>query len=165
MILQKEKADKHRLVCLLAFLFPMHNLFSIYTKGIDLCLPLLKVVQVAYFNNDKYKGFVNKNDAIFLKLLRGNSTTGSIMAKNAVSTQMLKMENINSGKKFVVNYENGLPHVKVILNIERIITETFESKSMSNREMEKLFENKIKSTSKRLITRFQNENCDPVGIG
>ncbi|HSU79573.1 MAG TPA: Ger(x)C family spore germination protein [Candidatus Angelobacter sp.] len=155
---------------------PTTNLheFSVnyYTKGIDPCLPLLKVVNdkiqiegVAFFNKDKYVGFVNKNDAVILKMLRENFKSGSIMAKKEHSKKMLDMENISSRKKFKVTYVNGKPHVKVILNVDGIITETYDSKTMSNREMEKLFENQIRRTSKKLLTRFQKVNCDPIGIG
>lgn len=155
---------------------PTTNLheFSVayFTKGLDPCLPLLKVVGnkiqiegIAYFNNDKFQGIVNKNDAIFLKMLRENFSSGSIMAQKTKSNDLLNLENISSTKKFKVTYVDGTPHITVIQNVRGIITESYNSNGLSNRGMEKIFEKRIKKMSLTLIHRFQKEGCDPVGLG
>ncbi|WEG13225.1 Ger(x)C family spore germination protein [Pullulanibacillus sp. KACC 23026] len=145
---------------------------SYYTEGVDACLPLLKVVGnkiqikgVAYFNNDKYKGFVNNNEAIYLKMLKQNFKSGSLMARKSGSKTMINMENIKSSRKFKVTYKNGLPHVTITITIRGIVTESYKSNGISNQEIEDIFEKKIKRVSRQLISRFKKEHSDPIEIG
>lgn len=147
-------------------------LYSYYSKGADLFLPLLtlkgkkvKINGMALFKDDKYVGKIPFEELFAFKTLVENSKFGLyplFMGKGSAD-----LENVKSKRQFKVYYQGQVPKVTIDIEITGVVRE-YKGRKMNPevvRRMEKQLEKQLNKDYQRIISKTQELNIDSLGIG
>ncbi|MGD6901994.1 Ger(x)C family spore germination protein [Bacillus infantis] len=147
-------------------------LASFYQQGKTAYLPKLKemgkdkveIAGMSLFKFDKVVDEIDAEKMFFFKLLVDKYSEGSYKIK--IGNDQASIKSIKSKHKIKIDKREPY-ELKVEINIKGIIRE-YSGKQLTIKEIkgvEKNFENLIDRETEALITRFQKEGIDPVGIG
>jgi spore germination protein len=153
-------------------------LYSYYGEGIDPFLPIVntekKAMQlegIALFKDDKYAGKINHSESFVFKVMVDGSKTGhyEVELKKGKEEGHAVVRNIKGTTSYKVRKVNGVPEFEVKL---KILGEIHEYPPWLNLEekpnidlIENTFKKQINKDAKKIITKFQRLNVDPLGFG
>ncbi|MGM0827670.1 MAG: Ger(x)C family spore germination protein [Bacillota bacterium] len=149
-----------------------------YDDGIDPVLPVftyegenIELKGLGTFKGDKYVTLLTLSETQILNFLSGNIENGELMMsindEESGENCQLFLSSINSENDNIVNTKNM--SVEVILDLKGSVLEytgTMDlSKEKYQRQLEKQVENYLITNSKKLLSKLQEYQTDPIGIG
>ncbi|SEN96450.1 spore germination protein [Mesobacillus persicus] len=147
-------------------------LFDFYQKGKDPYLPYLKKQDddlvslrgIALFKDEKVVDILHENKMFYFKLLVDRFTMGTIMVKEGHGNATVKSIKSDTDMKLIKRdpYE-----ITINIDVKGILTEHEGirlAKDEANK-IEKLLEKQVNKECQALLTEFQENKIDPIGIG
>ncbi|WP_431800364.1 Ger(x)C family spore germination protein [Halobacillus andaensis] len=159
--------------------FPRSNLhqflYAYYAEGLDGYLPVLKkqnshikVSGIALFDGGTFVSTVEEDKVLTLKLLKEKVKKGTA---SLPSEDKAGIEVSDSSVEYRVNTKGEVPEFNISLKITGFINEMKQSPVDSVQtpnlvnKLEKDFAKHFKENAEKLITQFQENNTDPLGLG
>ncbi|WP_051556474.1 Ger(x)C family spore germination protein [Alkalihalobacterium bogoriense] len=152
-------------------------LFSMYNDGRDALLPLIslegdsvKIIGTALFDQDQYVDTLNLDESFILMMLKQSGEGGSkeFKLETEGGREYFVVEKIRSTMKRQV-HSGATPSFTLQLEFKGEITDYTGNLNLQEHThletLEQAVEQHILQTATNLVSRFQELNIDPIGLG
>ncbi|ERN54853.1 Ger(x)C family spore germination protein [Alkalihalophilus marmarensis] len=145
-----------------------------YEDGRDPFMPYIKqseehlqVDGVALFKGDRYVDKLNLTDSFVMKILLEPFANGTYEIELSEKNEFAVLRNIHSRTKFTIEKGTNTPAIDILIKFKGKVNE-YSGEQIDDEKLKEItvkVTEKLESDASRLISLFQENNIDPIGMG